>query len=301
MNYVLTGATGFLGTRLVNRLLKSGHGVIYLGRRRSETMDSRAAFHPWDLKTPPPLNDLAQVDAVVHLAGESVAQRWTEEVKEKIYASRVEGTRNLVRGFQKPGHSRVRPPVLISASAVGFYGDREDETLTERSRPGTGFLPEVCQAWEQEAEEAEALGVRVVRLRIGIVLGPEGGALKAMLPAFRLGAGGTFGGGHQWMPWIHVEDLVSLIIFAAERETLSGPLNGTSPNPVTNSVLTQELATTLHRPSILPIPTFALKVLFGEMAGTLVSSTRAVPEVAQAAQFSFAHPHLGEALRDLLG
>jgi len=230
------------------------------------------------------------------LAGENVAQRWTAESKQRILESRVTGTRNLVRALAKLPR---KPGALVCASAIGYYGSRGDETLAESSPPGAGFLPEVCAAWEGEAQAAEAFGMRVVRIRIGIALDPRGGALKRMLPPFRMGAGGKLGDGRQWMSWIHLDDLAELFRFAVENP-ISGPLNGVAPSPLRNADFTRELARALGRPALFPVPRFALRALFGEMSGVLLSSQRVVPEAAEAAGFRFRFPELGPALADML-
>ena len=297
MRYLITGASGFIGSKLVKTLLLQGHSVDYLGRKRSTTLDSRAAFHCWNPEENPPLNSVPAADAIVHLAGEPVAQRWTREVKERIYNSRVASTRKLVSAIRELQH---KPGVLITASAIGYYGDRQDEVLTEASAPGKDFLAQVCVAWEQEAARADKFGVRVVRIRIGIVLGTDGGALKQMLTPFRLGAGGRLGSGAQWMPWIHVDDLVGLLVFAAENASIEGPLNGSSPEPVTNAEFTKRLAQALHRPALFPVPKFGLKLAFGELADAMLASAKVVPEAATRSGFKFAYPELGAALEGLL-
>jgi uncharacterized protein (TIGR01777 family) len=225
-----------------------------------------------------------------------VAQRWSDDVKRRIRDSRVTGTRNLVAGLRA---ANPIPETLISASAVGFYGDRPGETLTESSPPGTGFLPEVCREWEREAEAVRDLGVRVALIRIGLVLGAGGGALEKMLPPFKLGVGGRLGAGTQYMPWIHLDDLCALFEFALVHP-LHGPLNGSAPNPVTNAEFTRVLASTLHRPALIPVPRFAINLLYGEMAQILFQSQRAVPRAAESAGFRFKYPELGAALADVL-
>jgi hypothetical protein len=234
----------------------------------------------------------------VHLAGEPLAQRWTEEAKRRIRGSRVDGTRRLIALL---ADLPAAPRVLLCASAIGIYGSRGDEILTESSAPGTGFLPEVCMAWEQAADEAAALGMRVVKLRTGIVLGRDGGVLARMLPAFRLGAGGRLGSGKQWMSWIHLNDLLGLIEFALNEAGVTGPVNATAPNPVTNEQFTAQLARTLHRPAFAPAPAFALKLMFGEMASVLLDSQRVVPRAAIEHGFGFRYPGLDPALHDVLG
>jgi uncharacterized protein len=255
MNIAITGATGLLGRSIAERLRASG-GVV------------RAV----SVRTPPRPEDLDGCRAVIHLAGEPVAQRWTASVRDRILASRVEGTRGLVQALS----SLAQPPeVLISASAVGYYGSRGDEMLRESAAPADDFLARVCVEWEREALVAEKLGVRVVRLRIAMVLAREGGALQRMLLPFRLGTGGKIGDGAQWMSWIHIEDLISLIRFALVTPELRGALNASAPNPVTNVEFTRVLSRALHRPAIFPVPRFALKLLYGEMAGMVFATIEA--------------------------
>jgi uncharacterized protein (TIGR01777 family) len=274
MNVGITGAFGFVGRRLTERLKKQGHTTKAIS-----------------LRTAPKSEDLAGCDAVVHLAGEPVAQRWTPAVRRRIQESREEGTRALVASM------REHPPnVLVSASAVGYYGSRGDEILTEQSPAASDFLAQVAQAWEREALEAEKLGARVVRLRIGIVLGAGGGALARMLVPFRLGVGGRLGNGRQWIPWIHIDDLCDLILFVLRESTLRGVLNATSPHPATNAEFTQALAHAVHRPAVLPVPAFALKLMFGEMGEALLSSQRVLPQAALRAGFEFRYPDLAGAL-----
>ncbi len=237
---------------------------------------------------------VAGADTVVHLAGETVAQRWTKEAREKIRSSRVEGTRRLVDAM------RADPPrVLVSASAVGYYGSRGDERLTESSSPGDDFLSGVCVEWEREARKAEEFGVRVVCLRNGVVLG-NGGALEKMMPPFKFGVGGRIGDGTQWMPWIHIDDVAGLIEFAISSSKLRGAVNATAPNPATNGEFTRELAAALHRPAIFPVPKLALRLIFGEMAEMLYASQRVIPEAATGAGYQFRFPDLHGALRDTL-
>ncbi|MCX6596759.1 MAG: TIGR01777 family oxidoreductase [Acidobacteria bacterium] len=297
MNFLLTGATGFIGNRLIAQLLKRQHPVGYFTRKVRPSPLRHVGQYYWDFNAPPAAEPFRDVDIVVHLAGEPVAQRWTPEAKRQIRSSRVEGTRSLVNTMSR----LPKPPaVLICASAIGLYGDCGDEQLTEASAPGKGFLPEVCEEWEAEANRAERAGIQVVNFRIGIVLGPEGGALKQMLLPFKLGIGGVIAGGQQWMSWIHVDDLVSLLVYSAENMVV-GPVNATAPNPVRNTEFTRSLAAAVHRPAIFPIPGFALKLLYGEMAEVLLGSQRVLPRAAQAAGFEFAYPTLDGALKQLLG
>jgi uncharacterized protein len=263
-----------IGRRLQQRLAESGHTPIALPRG-----------------TNPP-----ECDAVVNLAGEPIAQRWTEAAKQRIRDSRVERTHRLVRALS--AQSR-RPRVLVCASAVGFYGSRGDEILTESSAPGTGFLPRVVVEWEDAARAAEAVGIRVVSLRFGMVLG-HGGALAKLLLPFRLGAGGRLGSGRQWMSWIGVDDAVNLILFAIENAALQGAVNGTAPEPVTNAEFTRILAAALHRPAMFPVPEFALKLVFGEMSEVLLDSQRVLPAAAQAAGFTFQYTQLSAAFAHIL-
>jgi uncharacterized protein (TIGR01777 family) len=277
MNVAITGASGFIGRAVAGHLQRSGHTV--------RAVSLRAPLLP---------ESLAGTNAVIHLAGEPVAQRWSAAARDKILRSRVDGTRALVAAM------RAQPPqVLISASAVGYYGSRGDEILTESAPPADDFLGRVAVAWEQEAQAAEPLGVRVARLRIGVVLGRGGGALARMLLPFRLGVGGRLGSGKQWSSWIHIDDLMALIAFLMKESTVRGVFNATSPFPVTNREFTRALAEAVHRPAIFPVPAFALKLMFGEMSQVLLASQRAVPDAAQRAGFVFEHPDIFAALAQI--
>ena len=296
MTYLVTGATGFIGTKLVTALLSRGDAVYYLARKRSERLPSQASFHPWS-SGEPDLTALSRIDGIFHLAGEPIAQRWSEEVKKRIYGSRVEGTRALVSALRRlPYH----PSFLVSASAVGYYGDRGSDVLTEDQPPGNDFLARVCREWEAEAFKAQELGMRVAAVRSATVLGRDGGALKKMLPIFRLGLGGRFGDGRQWMSWVHVADLIRLFLFLADSPGVSGPLNGSSPQPVTNSHFTNALGDALHRPAVIPAPKTALRLLLGEMSSFLFASLRVVPRAAGQAGFRFEYPALEAALQSLV-
>lgn len=297
MNYLVTGATGFIGRKVIDALLTRGDSVNYLSRRRNPTMDSRAAFFAWNAPEPAPLEAIPRLDAIIHLAGEPVAQRWTPEVKKRIVSSRVEATRSLVNAVRELRH---KPRVLISASAVGYYGDRGDEILTEQSAPGHDFLANVCVNWEEEVLRATEIDLRVAMLRIATVLGREGGAVPKLLPPFKLGLGAQFGNGRQWMSWIHVDDLVQLLLFAAESSSVAGPLNAASPEPVTNAEFTRALAGAVHRPALLSAPKFVLRLALGEMSDFLFESLRVLPARAQQAGFRFAHPGLAKALDVIL-
>jgi uncharacterized protein (TIGR01777 family) len=283
MRIAVTGASGFIGARLCDAARSRGHAVITVGRTSGERR--------WDpMAGPAPLQG---VDAVVHLAGEPVAEgRWSREKMTRIRDSRVIGTRNLVAGLQA-----AAVKTLVCASATGFYGSRGDEVLTEDSPPGNDFLAGVCRDWEAEAATAD---VRTVSIRIGIVLGRDGGALRKMLLPFTLGLGGRLGSGLQWMSWIHVDDLVALLLHALERETLAGPLLGTSPSPATNRDFTATLGRVLGRWTILPMPAWQLRLLMGRVAEVLLGSQRCRPARTLESGFSFRHPDLEPALRNLL-
>jgi uncharacterized protein len=293
----ITGASGLIGRRLLKTLAADGHTLQVLSRHAGTNMPGGVRVAAWDpAKGEPPMEAIQDADAVVNLAGEPVAQRWSAEVKQRIRESRVTGTANLVRAFSKLPKA---PPILINASAMGYYGSRGDEVLTESSAPGSDFLAEVCVAWEKAAQEAEKLAVRVVRLRTGIVLDPRGGALAKMLPPFKMGLGGKIGSGRQWMSWIHAEDLVGMLRFALNNQ-VSGPMNGVSPNPVTNADFTRALASALKRPAIFPVPPLALKLAFGEMSEVLLGSQRVAPGVALASGYKFQFTDVGAALADVV-
>jgi uncharacterized protein (TIGR01777 family) len=300
MDVTLTGATGLIGTRLVRALRERGDGVTVLSRspeRAGPTLDVEAVG--WDpLAEPVPEAALAGRDAVVHLAGEPVAQRWSAEAKRSIRDSRETGTRNLVAGLRPLGESR--PAALIASSAVGYYGKRGDERVSESSPPGDDFLAGVCVAWEREAQAAAELGLRVVSIRTGVVLDQDGGALGKMLLPFKAGVGGPVAGGRQYLPWIHADDLVGLYLKALDDPSWSGPYNGAAPEPVTNRDFSRALGRALHRPAIAPVPGFAIRALYGEMAEIVTEGQRAVPERPLAGGFTYAHPDLDEALTDVL-
>jgi uncharacterized protein len=298
MKITLTGANGFIGRRLVERAREAGHTLHLLLRKPQPGLPPGTAYSLWNaLDNEPPAAAFAGADVVIHLAGEPVAQRWTEEVKKRIVRSRVVGTERVVQAIST---ANPRPAALISASAVGIYGSRGDELLHEQSAPGNDFLADVAEQWEAKASLASSLGVRVAQTRFGIVLGQGGGALQQMLLPFRLGAGGRLGDGRQWMPWIHLEDIVTLLLTAAADARYQGPVNAVAPNPVRNEEFTQTLARTLRRPAILPVPEWALRLVFGEMSKVLTGSQRVDCRTARRHGFEFAFPELGPALRDLL-
>ena len=293
MNVTLTGATGFLGKHIVATLLETGHHPHLLVRNPPAHLPAGVDFSLWPTAAG---EALQSADAVIHLMGEPVAQRWSDEVKTRIRSSRVDGTRRLAEALASMPD---KPRVVVSASAIGYYGERGDETLTESSPPGQGFLADLCVEWEKTAGLIEALGIRVVKIRIGLVLGKDGGALAKMLPPFRLGIGGKLGSGRQWMSWIHIDDLAALFRFALENPALAGPVNGTAPNPVPNAEFTRELGHALHRPALFPVPAFALRALYGEMAGMILASQRVLPKAAQSAGYAFRYPNLPTALASL--
>jgi uncharacterized protein (TIGR01777 family) len=301
MKALVTGATGFVGPRLL-RLLDAPVVLSRDPERARATLGHRVGrVVRWNpAEGPPPPEAFDGIDAVFHLAGESVsAGRWTAAQKARIRDSRVVGTRHLVQGIAQ---AERKPEVLVSASAVGYYGDRGDEELTESAPPADDFLGRVCVEWEQEALSASALGVRVVTARTGIVLGAGGGALGKMLTPFRLGAGGPLGNGRQWMPWIHVADLARLYVHAAEHRqpTISGPVNAVAPNPVRNSEFTKALGRAVHRPAFMPAPYLGLRLVFGEFAQVLFASQRVIPRVALDTGFIFQFPDIDGALREIL-
>jgi uncharacterized protein (TIGR01777 family) len=298
----VTGGTGYLGGHLVRRLLDRGDAVTVFTRNPAAArgrVPGGAALEAWNAaRDPLPPAVLSTLDAVVHLAGESVAGLWTARKKSRIVESRVLGTRLVVEGFQA---ANPRPRVLLSGSAVGIYGDGGETEITEDHPAGTGFLAEVARTWEFETRAAAREGVRVVLLRTGLPLSPDGGLLEAMLPVFRFGLGAVLGSGRQWMPWIHLADWIELTLFALDTKTVEGPLNLTAPRPARNEEFTKELARALGRPAFLRAPAFLLR-LGGEQAREMVlASQRVVPSRASEWGFAFRHPELRGALEDLSG
>jgi uncharacterized protein (TIGR01777 family) len=300
MKVLVTGATGLIGRNLCRSLTNEGHIVIALSRSpRKPPGLAVAEVHQWDSQAgPPPVAALREVDAVVNLAGAPiVARRWSPEQKMLIRNSRVITTRNLVAGLRSADR---KPEVLVNCSAVGFYGNRGDEELTESSLPGHGFMSDLCQEWETEGGVAGEVGIRVVQVRTGVVLSSEGGALKKMIAPFKLGLGGRLGSGKQWFPWIHIEDIVGIFRHAIFTASLASPINGASPEPATNSEFTRQLARALHRPAFLPVPEMAMRVLMGEMSEVLFVSQRVVPAATLSSGYDFHFPVLAQALDDLL-
>ena len=293
MRIAITGATGFLGTALTDALRTHGHEVV--AARRDDSGDLRWSI---DRGFSPP-EALSGYDAVVHLAGENLASgRWTPARKASIMDSRVEGTRRVVEALRA---ASPRPATLVCASGISIYGDTGDREVDEGTPAGEGFLPEVAIAWEREALAAEALGVRVACMRMGVVLGRAGGALPKMLPAFRLGVGGRLGSGEQWMPWVHLDDAVAAFTHALVKDDLRGPVNVCAPGAVRNRDLARMLAAAVHRPAWLPAPRFALQLLLGEMAQILLTGQRATPKRLLDAGFAFRFARLEAAFSDLFG
>jgi hypothetical protein len=298
MRTLVTGATGFIGRHLLPHLKRPVVLSRYGTRQQSALSALDVTTYDWLPHVGlPPAQAFDEVEVVIHLAGESVAGRWTQAKKRRMFESRVTGTSHLVTTLSQLSHP---PRILISASAVGYYGSRGDELLDETGSPGQGFLADLCTAWESAAAAATALGVRVVMLRTGIVLGRDGGALPRMLPPFRWGCGGKLGNGRQWMPWIHVGDLVRAILFLIEHTTLSGPVNASSPQPVTNAELTRSLGRALQRPTWCTVPAPLLRLALGEFAQVLLGSQRAMPYVLARAGFEYEFPELDRALHDIV-
>ena len=299
MKITLTGATGLIGSRLVRALKARGDEVTVLSRNPAKAREALGVDAVgWDpMAGPAPAAALLDRDAVVHLAGENVAQRWSDDAKRAIRESREIGTRNLVAGLRD---AEPRPTALVASSAVGYYGKHGDERVGEDTPAGDDFLAEVCVTWEREAAAARDLGLRVVHIRTGVVLDAGGGALAKMLPFFKLGVGGPVAGGDQYLPWIHADDVVGLYLAALDGRDWDGPVNGTAPEPVTNAEFSKALGRALHRPAFAPVPGFAVALLYGDMAEIVTEGQRAVPNRAEALGYGFAHPDLDEALRDAL-
>jgi len=287
MTIGVTGAAGFIGRQVAD--LCRDHGCTVVGYSRSPGEGQR-------LLQPPALPDLSGLNALVHLSGENILGLWTKSKKERILRSRLDTTRALVQAIER---SDIRPEVFVCASAVGIYGDTGDCEVDETSASGTGFLADVVTRWEVEALRAESLGVRVVCLRIGMVLGRGGGAMRWMLPAFRLGLGGRVGSGQQWMSCIHVHDVAGLILHAITTPEMKGPCNAVMPEPVTNLAFTRKLAASLHRPAVFPVPSLVLRCALGELSTVLLGSQRVLPRVALAHGYHYQHPTLVSALDEI--
>ena len=295
MKILITGGTGFIGTLLSDELVNSGHELFIL-TRSDKTNTRNINFIQWKslrLEELPSL--VSQVDIVINLAGESIVnKRWTKKQKDLLYKSRIITTQLLVNAIN---NANKKPKKLINASAVGIYGNRGDEKLIETSSPGNDFLANICKDWEAETNKVKT---NVAILRIGIVLSRGGGALEKILPPFKMFIGGPLGSGKQWMPWIHIKDIAGLIKFAIENDNVTGILNATSPNPVTNKEFSNILGKVLHRPSFMPVPAFALRLLLGEMADLLLGGQKVIPERAIQIGYKFKYPDLESALRKIL-
>lgn len=303
MRVLVTGASGAIGTALSDALFARGDDVVGLSRnpKRARSSNPRVTWHRWEptLERPDPAA-FEGVDGVVNLIGEKVDQRWTEESKQRIMESRRQATHNLVQGIEALAESQ-RPKVLVSQSAIGYYGDRGDEELDESSAPGSGFISEVPQAWEQAAHELDPAGVRLVVVRTGLVLDSESGLLKEMLTPFKLGVGGPLAGGEMYFSWIHLADEVGILLWALDNDQVSGTVNGTAPEPVTNKEFSKALGRAVKRPAIAPVPGFVLDLKFGKEFGhVLRGGQRVLPRRTQELGYSFKYPQLDEALADLV-
>ena len=295
-NILISGASGFVGGNLTEFLLERGCKVKKLTRSVQGSAGNLVYWNP--AKGEIELEALEGLDAVVHLAGENIAGRWTEKRKTNIENSRIQGTKLLSESLAK---LNKKPQVLIAASATGYYGDRGDEILSEESAPGEGFLTDVCLKWENATEVANEAGIRVFTLRIGMVLGLGGGALQKMLPPFKIGVGGKIGEGKQYWSWIAIDDLVGIIYYLLNSQDLKGPVNAVAPYPVTNSEFTFALGRVLNRPTILPLPGFVARGLLGEMAdATMLSSARVIPRKLLDSGYKFKYPKLEQALNSIL-
>jgi uncharacterized protein (TIGR01777 family) len=299
MKVVITGATGFVGKVIVQKLLASGDEVIVLTRnvaRAAMTLGSSCKYYQWnDTETLPPVEALEGADGVINLMGETIAERWTDEHKKQIYDSRIHGTRKLVEVIET---LTVKPKAFVSTSAIGIYGDRGSEEITESSNLADDFLAKVCKDWENEANKARNFGARVVLIRVGVVLGKHGGALAKMLPPFKMGAGGPLGSGNQYMSWIHIDDLASMYIEALKNNEIKGVLNATAPYPATNAEFTKVLGKVLRRPAFIPVPGFALKLIFGDMSQILLGGQKVLPTKFKEAKFRYRYPTLEMTLKE---
>jgi uncharacterized protein (TIGR01777 family) len=305
MRVFVTGGTGLVGSRLVRQLLARGDQLVVLTRRYAharQALGPNVALVEGDpMRAGPWTDQLADCDAVVHLAGENIfARRWSAYFKNLLVDSRVQSTRNIADALLRlPRRPAGQGRVVVNASAVGIYGPRGDEEITEESPPGNDFLAHLCLEWEKAARTVESAGIRAVQVRIGVVLDPAGGALAKLLTPFKMFAGGPVGTGKQWMPWIHHEDLTGLFLLALDTPPCAGPLNGTAPNPVTNKDFSTALGHALHRPSVVWTPGFALRLLLGEAADVVTTGQRVLPKKALALGYTFKYPTLDVALKQM--
>jgi uncharacterized protein len=298
MKIFITGGTGFVGTNLSRKLLELGHEVTVVGSSGTTRLDDSPALHVLKADTTVEgawQDELASFEVIVNLAGRSIFNYWTESYKEKMYASRVETTRNIVKALPD-----TTATVLLSASAAGYYGDRGETPVDESGAAGFDFLADVCKSWEREAMHAVKKGARVATMRFGVVLGKGGGAIETMKTPFKLGLGGAIGDGKQWFPWIHVDDLVAAVIFLMDGSSLEGPFNFTAPDSVRQKEFAKKLASSLHRPAVMPAPSFMVKAVAGEFGRSLLQGQKVVPKALQDHGFIFRYPQLDDALRDIL-
>jgi uncharacterized protein (TIGR01777 family) len=306
MRIFVTGGTGLVGSRLVRALAQRGDAVTALTRRPDaarERLGQDVSIISGDpMQAGPWMDAVADCHAVIHLAGENIfARRWNAAFKELLHASRVQSTKNLVQAVaQATRAADGRPKVLVNASAIGYYGPRGEVELDENSPPGDDFLARLCVDWEHAASQAESQGVRVVRVRVGVVLDRAGGALAQMLTPFKLGVGGRTGSGNQWISWIHHQDMVGILLLALDNGAALGPMNGTAPNPLTNRDFAKALGRALHRPAFLPTPALAMRLMLGEVAQLVTTGQRVVPKQALALGYSYRFPTVDAALADLL-
>lgn len=300
MKVLVAGGSGFIGRALCRELVRQNHEVTVLSRSHALNIQEKIRYVAWDLIRPESwIPRAGPVDALVNLAGASIADgRWTQARKRELVESRSNSTRSLVENLSK---MPIKPKILINASAVGYYGPRDDEAVDEETVPGHDFLAQLCVAWEREALAAERSGLRVVRLRTGIVLGKGGGALAKMLLPFKLGLGGPLGSGQQWMSWIHMDDVVGIITWALDQSRVKGALNLTAPHPVTNEEFSKTLGAAVHRPAVLRAPVFALRLALGEMAEMLLTGQRALPKKLLSLGYQFRYPKLDKALNSIVG
>lgn len=305
MNIAITGGSGFIGTALAHKLIDSGHTVTVYDRIAPRFSHEHMTYIMANLVTDPAPASIAHHDAIVHLAGVSIYERWTTEYKQQIMDSRIKSTMSIIDACRTSMNASVnqvgnKPSVFVCASAVGYYGDQGDAILDESAAPqsrGSDFLSDVCVAWEDSAQKIEELGIRRVSIRTAIVLGPGGGMMSKLLPIFKWGLGGRLGNGNQWFSWIHIDDLVAIYYEAITNGNLSGAINATAPEPITNRVFTKSLGKALRRPTFWIIPAFILRIILGEFAKAVLASTRAVPAKLQSIGFVFNYPSIDSAIK----